>query len=174
MTKNIITLFLLISSILVIGQESQGKAYFPLDDIATLSGIISTAYQGISGEVGTSRQLEKMRTLYSPNALIFKNTQVNGKPSREVLTLDEFYGGMKDTRESGFFEEEINREVRIFGNIAHVWSTYAIRYEKNGPVISKGINSIQLHFKDNRWWIVSWGWDSEHKENKIPDTFDAH
>nr|WP_297913304.1 hypothetical protein [uncultured Allomuricauda sp.] len=88
--------------------------------------------------------------------------------------MDKFYEGMGDLRESGFFEEEINREVRIFGNMAHVWSTYQVRHHKNGPVVRRGINSIQLHFKDNRWWIVSWGWDGESEENRIPASFDSY
>lgn len=145
-----------------------------MDDLKTLSGIISIAYHGISGEAGTSRQLEMMKTLYAPNAIIFKNTKAEGKPSREVLTLDEFYAGMKDLRRSGFFESEINREVRIFGDIAHVWSTYEIQHKANGPIASRGINSMQLHFNDNRWWIISWGWENESDENRIPDTFDSH
>ena len=32
--------------------------------------------------------------------------------------------------ETAFYEKEINREVRIFGNIAHVWSTYETQLEK--------------------------------------------
>lgn len=155
-------------------QQDKNEVYFPLEDVATLSGIITIAYNGISGEAGTSRQLEKMKSLYAPNAIIFKNTSIKGKPSRKVLTLNEFYSEMGNIRESGFFEEEINREVRIFGNIAQVWSTYQVRHDKNGPIIRRGINSLQLHFKDNRWWILSWGWDGESETNRIPTSFDSY
>lgn len=174
MKSNLISVFLVFSSLITMAQEAQNTAFAAPKDVGTLSGIIAAAYDGISGEAGTSRQLEKMKTLYASNAIIFKNTSTEGKPSREVLALEEFYSGMGDLRESGFFEEEINREVRIFGNMAHVWSTYQVRHDKNGPVIRRGINSIQLHFKDNRWWIISWGWNGEGKGNKIPSTFDSH
>lgn len=40
------------------------------------------------------------------------------------MTLQEFH---KETDDmvfgTAFYESEINREVRVFGNIAHVWST---------------------------------------------------
>lgn len=56
-----------------------------------------------------------------------------------TMTLQEFH---KETDEmifgTAFYENEINREVRIFGNIAHVWSTYETRLEKNGKVEKKG------------------------------------
>ncbi|BFP42480.1 hypothetical protein FGF1_33250 [Flavobacteriaceae bacterium GF1] len=173
MKIDLISIFLLFSSV-IIAQEAQKKVYSSPDDVGTLSGIIATAYDGISGEAGTSRQLEKMRSLYAPNAIISKNTRIEGKPSREVLTLEEFYSGTGDFRESGFFEEEVNREVRIFGTMAHVWSTFQIRHTKNGPITRRGINSMQLHFKNDRWWILSWSWDAESEENKIPASFDSY
>ncbi len=174
MKIDLIWAFLFFSSLTTMAQETQKKVYLSPEDVETLSGIIATAYDGISGEAGTSRQLERMRTLYAPHAIISKNTLIEGKPSREVLTLEEFYSGMGDLRESGFFEEEINREVRIFGTIAHVWSSYRIRNSKNGPILRRGINSIQLQYKDNRWWILSWIWDAERAGNKIPASYDAY
>ncbi|WP_422079373.1 hypothetical protein [Ulvibacterium sp.] len=173
MKSDFIAVFFLFYGLVATGQAPK-KVHSSPEDVETLSGIIASAYDGISGEAGTSRQLEKIKALYAPNAIIFKNTSIEGKPSREVLTVAEFYEGMGEVRESGFFEEEINREIRIFGTIAHVWSTYQVRHAKNGPVIRRGINSLQLHFKDNRWWILSWGWDGENEENKIPASFDSY
>lgn len=174
MKHNLTSVFFLFFVFTAIAQEMKSEAKASPNSTKTLSGIVSGAYQGISGEAGSSRELTKLKELYAPNAIIFKNTSVDGKPSRQVLSVEEFFSGMSDIRESGFFEEEINREIRVFGNIAQVWSTYQIRNKKNGPIISRGINSMQLHFKDNRWWIVAWGWDGESAENKIPASFDAN
>jgi hypothetical protein len=76
--------------------------------------------------------------------------------------------------ETPFYENEINREVQIFGNIAHVWSTYETRLVKNGPVARRGFNSIQLYFDEKRWWIISWSFDKESEFQKIQATFDRH
>ncbi|MEM8764228.1 MAG: hypothetical protein AAGD88_10480 [Bacteroidota bacterium] len=174
MKHNLISVFFLCFSFISIAQEMENRAKVSPNAVETLSGIVSSAYKGISGEAGSSRELKKLKELYAPNAVIFKNSSVDGKLSRQVLTVEEFFSGMNDLRESGFFEEEINREARIFGNIAQVWSTYQIRHEKNGPIIRRGINSMQLHFDENRWWIVAWGWDGESAENRIPASFDSH
>lgn len=73
---------------------------------------------------------------------------------------------------TAFYEAEINREVRQFGNIAHVWSTYETRLSKNAPVARRGINSVQLVYDQGRWWIVSWTFDRELPHQPIPATFD--
>ncbi len=163
--------------LLFIGQtlSAQQNGKYPIaSDVESLSGILSAAYDAISGEEGTLRQLERIKSLYAPNGIISKNSVNNGIVDREVMNLDEFHKGFANQREYSFYEEEINREVRIFGTIATVWSTYQIRNEKNGPIKSRGINNIQLHFKDNRWWILCWSWDVEKENNKIPSTFDSH
>ena len=61
----------------------------------------------------------------------------------------------------GFFETEIHRDVQQFGSMAHVWSTYESRQKADGPVIDRGINSIQLYFDGTRWWIAAVMWQDE-------------
>ena len=73
-----------------------------------------------------------------------------------------------------FYEDEVNREVRIFGNIAQVWSTYETRFVKGGKVERRGINSIQLVFENNRWYIISWVFRGEDDQTRIPKTFDRN
>ncbi len=74
---------------------------------------------------------------------------------RLTISVSDFH---KETQElamkSDFIEYEINREVRVFGNIAHVWSTYETKLDFNGPVERRGINSIQLIYENDRWWII--------------------
>ncbi|OOV20925.1 hypothetical protein BXU11_17165, partial [Flavobacterium sp. LM5] len=92
-----------------------------------------------------------------------------------TMTLQEFH---KETDEmvfsTAFYESEVNREVRVFGNIAHIWSTYETRLEKDGKVERRGINSIQLIFDNNRWYIISWIFSGETDKNMIPKTFDRN
>jgi hypothetical protein len=51
--------------------------------------------------------------------------------SKNEIKLKDFH---KETdamvMDTAFYESEINREVRLFGNIAQVWSTYETRLEK--------------------------------------------
>ena len=68
----------------------------------------------------------------------------------------------------GFYEKEISRKVEQFGSIYHVWSTYESRNKQRGPIIERGINSIELYNDGSRFWILGWFFDSERKDNPIP------
>ncbi|MGZ4815450.1 MAG: hypothetical protein ACXVZV_08580 [Terriglobales bacterium] len=68
-------------------------------------------------------------------------------------------------------EREIHRVTERFGNIAHVWSTYESRRTPDGPVIARGINSIELFWDGNRWWIANAIWDQETPTKAIPKEF---
>ena len=67
----------------------------------------------------------------------------------------------------GFYESEIHRVTQRFGNMAHVFSTYESRLKADGPVIARGINSVQLFYDGTRWWIASCVWDDERPDNPL-------
>jgi hypothetical protein len=74
--------------------------------------------------------------------------------------------------EHGFYEKEIARRIERFGHIAHVWSTYESRHSPDDPEpFMRGINSIQLFYDGNRWWIVTIYWQQESKEHPIPEKY---
>ncbi len=68
----------------------------------------------------------------------------------------------------GFFETEVHRRTRRFGSIAHVLSTYESRHAPEGPVVARGVNSVNLFHDGRRWWIASAIWDEERPGNPIP------
>src|SRR2546422_6791573 len=55
----------------------------------------------------------------------------------------------------GFYEREIHRVTRAYGNITQVWSTYEERRAPDGPVQGRGINALQLFWDGKRWWVAS-------------------
>jgi len=55
-----------------------------------------------------------------------------------------------------------------YGTIAHVFSTYETRETKNGPVTNRGVNSIQLFFDQNRYYIVNVLWCAESMGFTLP------
>ena len=69
---------------------------------------------------------------------------------------------------NGFFEREIQRVTKTFGNITHVFNTYESRRTINGPATERGINSVELFYDGKRWWIASAIWDEERPDNPIP------
>jgi hypothetical protein len=148
---------------------------YPLEkDVLTIDGIIKAFYEVVSGEAGEKRQWERDLSIHNPNAIYSYLDNINGELKQVTISLKDFH---KETdamvMEQAFYESEINREVRIFGNIAHVWSTYETRLIKNGPVARRGINSIQLFFENGKWSIVSLIFERERAE-KIPKTFEPN
>ena len=39
---------------------------------------------------------------------------------------------------------------------------------RDGPVIARGINSVELFYDGKRWWIASNIWDDERPDNPLP------
>ncbi len=68
----------------------------------------------------------------------------------------------------GFYEREIARETDRFGHMAHLLSTYEVRRAKDEDPFMRGINSIQLFFDGDRWWVLTIYWDSEREDSPIP------
>jgi hypothetical protein len=58
-----------------------------------------------------------------------------------------------------------------FGSIANVFSTYESRRSPEGPVIARGINSLQLFHDGARWWIASATWQDESPRHPIPKEY---
>ena len=93
----------------------------------------------------------------------------NGKPNAEIVDHQQFVDRSDPPLvKHGFFENEIHRDTKRFGNIAHVFSTYESRTTPKGPIIMRGVNSVELFWDGKRWWIASAIWDQERPDNPIP------
>ena len=141
------------------------------EDVSTLDGILKAFYEVISGPAGQPRDWKRDRTLYAPPALMVPTAIKDGRPSIQVLDIDGYVERAEPILAQGFFEYEIHREATIFGNMAHVFSTYEARATEDGPVMRRGINSVQLVNDGKRWWIVSCVWDTEREGNPLPARF---
>src|ERR1700760_2346462 len=93
----------------------------------------------------------------------------DGKAKMHYMSLKEYHRLSDAGLEAeGFDEHEISRKVEKFGSVYHVWSTYESRNSPGGPIIERGINSIELFYDGARFWIMGWYYDSERKNNAIP------
>jgi hypothetical protein len=142
------------------------------EDVATLDGIINAFYDVISGPAGKPRQWSRDQTLYIPEIKFLEPRR--SKAGITPLVMDhQSYVDRVDAPmvKDGFYEREIHRVTQTFGNITHVFSTYESRNSENGPVIARGINSIELLNDGKRWWITFAQWDDESPKNPIPKEF---
>ena len=164
----ILILFLIMTTKMLTAQTK-----FPLrEDVSTISGLINATYEVVSGLKGEKRQWERDVSLHHPKA-IYSYKDRDG--SQLTISVSDFHKETEElVMETDFIEYETNREVRVFGNIAQVWSTYETKLKIDGPVERRGINSIQLIYENNRWWIISWVFDKETEDNRIPKSFDKN
>lgn len=132
------------------------------EDVATTEAIISAVYELISGKAGERRDWNRLKTLYLPDArLIPFEADSDGRAVPNVMTIDQFI----ETRsrffeKESFFEWETDSRMYVCGSMAHVWSSYEAGRTLHGPLIRRGVNSIQLWNDGSRWWILTTAWDA--------------
>jgi hypothetical protein len=159
------------SSALVAQQHIQVPTQTPrAEDVSSLDGIMKAFYEVISGPAGQPRDWGRDRTLYLPDIrFVETGADRSGKATAEVMTHQEFVdaadAGMV---KNGFFETEIHRVTRTFGNVSTILSTYEMRSKPGGPVFGRGVNSLQVFWDGKRYWIASVIWDDERPGNPIP------
>ena len=113
-----------------------------------MDGIIAALYDVISGPAGQKRDWDRMRSLFITGARLIPTARqaATGQIGTRVLDVEGYISGSGPSLEkNGFFEKEVARQTEIFGNIAHVFSTYESRRNADDPKpFARGINSIQL------------------------------
>ena len=142
------------------------------EDVATLDGIMRAFYEVISGPKGAPRQWARDRTLYIDGVRFVAVERENGRPKPKIVSHDGYVRWVDaDMVRDGFFEREIHREVRLFGDIAQVFSTYEWRTSADGPVKGRGINSVELYYDGKRWWIAGATWQDEASDLPLPKEY---
>ena len=133
-----------------------------------LDAVIAEMYDSICFESGQRPQWQR-QDVFAPGARLVRITD-DGVFEFDLQSYREGIERMIDSGElSSFWEGELWRETREFGEMAHVLSAYETRRSRNGEVLNRGINSIQLFRRDGRWWVSALLWRREGKEIHIPD-----
>jgi hypothetical protein len=142
-------------------------------DVSSIDGMIRAYYDVISGPAGQPRQWSRDRSLYMPDThFTIVGADTKGQTTIRSVNHQQFVDSSDAALvKRGFYEQEIHRVTQHYGNIAQVFSTYESREKLNGPVIERGINSIELVYDGNRWWITAANWQDESKEYPIPAQF---
>ncbi len=144
------------------------------NDSREIGAALAVMYEMVSGPAGP-RDWSKQDDVFHP-ACKQMRTGVDeaGMPWIKSFDLDQ-YSVEADAALAhvDFYEVELRREIRIFGNIAHVWSAYEAKTAPDDEVPERrGINSIQFYNDgQNGWRIISMIWDNERGDMSVDDTF---
>jgi hypothetical protein len=138
-------------------------------DFSKVVVVLDALYYSISFDEGKQPYWSLLESLFIEKARL-----VHARGDDYVtMELEEFISSFMKQHRMGayksFHETELNRVDENYGSIHHAFSTYQARFTTDdGKGEARGINSIQLVFEDNRWWITSLIWIDEDKNSPVP------
>jgi len=134
-----------------------------------LDSIIAEMYDSVCFEKGQRPDWKRQAEIFAPDARMVRiNDSGVFEFDQESYRVN--FEAMIDSGEMpSFWEGELWRETRQFGDMAHVLSAYETRRSRGGEVLNRGVNSIQLFRRDGRWWISAMIWRREGKGVLIGD-----
>jgi hypothetical protein len=133
-----------------------------VDDPA-IARLLEDLYKVISFEEGDEPDWNGLQLLFSEHARITRITPEGA----DHMDPRSFLAMTRSMLELGaytsFFEFEVARQVRCFGNVAQVWSAYETRRDRSAAAaLGRGINSIQLIREGEGWRVLGLLWDEIH------------
>jgi hypothetical protein len=142
-------------------------------DVSSIDAIIKASYDVISGPAGP-RNWDRHHSLFLPDAKMGAVSKAPAGQSQYKAFTPEEYRKMNSLffMQSGFYEEELKRNVSQFGNVATVESAFQYRLTPGGKVEQRGVNYFTLVNSGGRWWIVSINWQDEDANNKLPTSME--
>jgi len=141
-------------------------------DVQSVEAITDKMLEMISGDIGEERDWETYRQLFLPTAQkISIRKSKNGQSSARSMNIEEFVRNVGPLyARDGFEEYKIGLTVHEFNGIATAFQSY---YCKNltGTYEARGVNTYQLVYVDDRWWIASTLFAAESDGVKLTDEY---
>lgn len=142
--------------------------------LKTPEGITEKMLEFISFEKGEEKDWDEYRNLFLPNVQDLALYPKPGEPlyrQARSMNMEEFirYAG-PNYPAKGFEEIVIGLEVNEFNGIANVFQSF---YCKNldGSYEARGVNSYQLVYLNDRWWIAHVMFVNESEDVKLPNKY---
>ncbi len=149
----------------IFGQTTDDKY---AKDVKLVDAIINAYYDVVSGSSSEPWEFERDKFIHSKNAVITRFDE-NGKAESHTLEAEYIPIGLSPKED--FYEKELKRKVSKYGNIAQVWSAFEIRTDPKTESNVRGLNSVQLHYENGRWFIDSWTCEMESQKNNLVTEF---
>lgn len=140
-----------------------------VEDVASVDGIMRAFYEVVNVAPEAERQWGRDRTLYVPwIRFVALGAGSSDRSPVTVWTHQELVDATEPLVRRGFVEREIFRTTRRYGDMVHVDSTYETVLGTDRPERSRGVNSLELYFDGQRWWIASVVWQGEDGAHGLP------
>jgi hypothetical protein len=143
----------------------------PAGEADAVEGVVREVYAVISGPAGP-RDWAKFRALFAEGARLIPMRVTPDGPAPAVLNVEGYEKRTTPVFEKeAFYESEIAHRVEMFGNIAHVFSSYESRHAPGEKPFARGINSFQLVRDAHGWKVMTILWDAERPGSPIPEKY---
>ena len=142
-------------------------------DLRSIDSLLKVFYESLSFPEGKSPDWDRFRNLFASATSPCIRIAGDSVMQMDRESFIAFFGGrIKQGTLRSFEEKEIGRTGEYYGGLAQVFSTYEKKMnlaDQAKPI--RGINSFQLFFKSNRWWIASVTWQDESPDKPIPKKY---
>ena len=144
------------------------------EDVASVDAIVTAIYDVISGPANHPRDWDRFRSLLTPTCQFIPiQRRQDGSHAHVALTAEQFIanaGAYFD--QNSFYEIEMTRKTERYGNLVHTFSTYeSYNTKEDAEPFQRGINSFQLLYENDRWWIANITWQPEWPGLPIPTAY---
>ena len=142
-------------------------------DVESIDGVVRALYEVISGPAG-DRDWDRERSLFLPGARLVPTRPLpDGGAAADVFDVEGYIASRRPMfAVQSVWETEIARQTFVFGNLAHVLSSYELRRSSPDggelPAV-RGVNSIQLFHDGARWWVTAMIWGNERPGLTLPE-----
>jgi len=142
------------------------------EDFSSIDGVIQTLYFSITFSAGSEPDLSLLSNCFTTDALFIRITQDTVLRMNRESFISSFRHRVESGQLTSFYEAEIKRKSLTWGSMTQVFSSYqkAVNMEQPSEFI-RGINSMQLFYDKDRWWITSIIWEEETEERLLPVEF---
>ncbi|MBS0502466.1 MAG: hypothetical protein JSS55_01440 [Proteobacteria bacterium] len=141
-------------------------------DRTDIGAVIDEMYAMISGPAGP-RDWSRQDAVFHPDSRQIRTwIGADGKPAMKAMSPAQYAADTTPFFAANpFFEVELDRKIDVFGNIAHVWSSYEAKTAPGDAAPERrGINSIQLFRNEKgQWQIIAMIWDNERPGVSLDD-----
>ena|GEM_PF-412234 len=158
--------------IVLLAASAFAAAPKPNADQLAIESTVLAVYNVISGPAG-SRDWDRFEALFAPGARLISTKRKDGVVTANVMTPQDYRTKAGAYfNDHGFVERPLNNRVEIFGDIAHVFSTYESRHASSDEKpFARGINSFQLVRSGDGWKVLTIFWEEEDAAHPIPEQY---
>jgi cyclophilin family peptidyl-prolyl cis-trans isomerase len=137
----------------------------------SVDAVLSALYGALTFPEGGAPDLALFRSLYLPDALCVR---VNPDDSIDRWDIGGFIASFRERIRKGslksFHESEIARSEDTYGRLARVRSVYRKGLNTADPkAMIRGVNELQLVFRDGGWRIAAIAWMDERPATPLPE-----